>query len=244
MPFDFRWSSSKGRTSPSNDDYAGLAVLRSHALAVVIDGVSSRANSGALAQELCRRIIDKAVESRSLPSEQQARLWLRKTHEEIVQLRLGPAAAAYMIACFDEESVLFTLHAGDCRFGLVGVDGTLDWKTPIHSLATALTPVHEDVLAQAEGRNQLTRTFATRRFAEPEYREWRLAVSSAVVLGTDGFWASTEPETQALACSSEAVGLAFCQEEDSSVLLAAFASSFSVHCPDGTPNLYVKFSEF
>ncbi len=240
MPFTFHWSSSKGRGSANNQDYGGLAIGESYVVAVIVDGVSFRPGSGAVALELSRRVVDKAINSRETPTGEQTLGWLREIHRDVRLLRLASGAAAYLIACFDSNSLVFTIHAGDCRLGLVSACGSVEWQTPIHSLATAVAPIDETLLANAQGRNQLTRSFATRRFCEPEFETWQTEISRAVVLGTDGFWAATTPETQALACRPNGDVPHFSEDEDTSRLLACPSAAFTVHDPDGTPNLYVR----
>jgi len=239
MPFRFNWTSFKGRASAANQDYAGLTVGQTHAVAVIVDGVSARPSSGIVARELSRRFIDKAYEATAVPTEHDALRWLRATHDEIRSLRLGSGAAAYLIACFDHGSLVFTVHAGDCRFGLVQGAGLVDWRTPIHSLATALGPVEERLLTHAAGRNQLTRSFATRRFCEPELQQWHLSIADSAVLGTDGFWAAITPTAQAQACRQQ--GQAQLRaDEDSSMLLASPANAFSIERNGDDENLYVR----
>ncbi|MDR7009325.1 hypothetical protein [Paraburkholderia strydomiana] len=115
----------------------------------------------------------------------------------------------------------------------------MEWKTPVHSLATALGPVDEKALANAEGINQLTRSFATRRFCEPELQQWHLPIPNSAVLGTDGFWAAMTPTAQSQACGQQGE-TQMRAEEDSSMLLASPAEAFSINHNGDEPNIYVK----
>lgn len=189
MTFHWNWCSHTGVTRDENQDHAGIALGDDFLFAVVADGVFSRPNSGDLARALVSGLVDRAIDLDHPPSSAEVMQWVVDAHHKMRTGRPPKSAASFLATVFSRERLQFAVHAGDCRAGIQDEFSEIVWKTPVHSLATALRSLPEDELRTHKARNQLTRTFSTKRFCVPEVTELGCAYEGGAALVTDGYWA-------------------------------------------------------
>lgn len=63
MTFEIEWHSQHGTRTADNRDHAGVSVLGSSFLAIVLDGLTRGPTSGQFAQEIARQMVDRFVTS-------------------------------------------------------------------------------------------------------------------------------------------------------------------------------------
>jgi serine/threonine protein phosphatase PrpC len=196
MRFHWNWWSEKGRERDENQDFAGIAYGSASLFAVLADGVFSRPESGELARNFVCRLVDRAA-SVSAPLNRELVLqWIKEIFLELKCSKKPKSSISFLVAYFSPQRLLFSIHAGDCRAGLIDKAKNIVWKNQVHSLATATVLLTEDELKEHPARNQLTRTFGTKRFIHPELTEIDCEYQEGAVLATDGFWATIPIEEQ------------------------------------------------
>lgn len=223
MTFHWSWHSTKGLERTENQDFAGITCGEDFLVAVIADGVFSRPRSGELARDFVHCVIDRAAFVRTSPKIQDVLEWVRDTFDELKCQTKPKSSISFLIACFSPTHLLFTIHAGDCRVGLASDVTQVVWKNKVHSLATAIESLTEDALREHPARNQLTRTFGTKRFIEPEVTEINCEYAVGAILASDGFWAGLPPRDQEGAFVSDWV-VAKASDDDVSRLLIQWAN--------------------
>jgi serine/threonine protein phosphatase PrpC len=236
MTFHWNWNSTKGRERTENQDFSGIADGEEFLIAVIADGVFSRPGSGELAKDFVQFLVRQAVSINTLPEIQDVLEWVKEAFEELKCETQPKSSISFLVACFSPSHLLFTINAGDCRIGVINDAGQIVWKNNVHSLATATLPLSEDALREHPARNQLTRTFSTKRFVEPEVTHIYCEYPVGAILASDGFWAGLPPKNQHDALVSEGA-VETASEDDVSRLLIGRAN----HCEAGhcTHNFYV-----
>lgn len=202
MPFYWNWYSNAGAARSENQDFAGLVDYGESLFAVIADGVFSRPQSGTLARALVTYLIDRAADSKECPSPEAVSTWVRDAHRHFRNDRAPKSSVSFLAACFSMDQLFYTVHAGDCRLGIVGKSHKVDWITRVHSLATAINPLPEEQLRIHPARAQLTTTFGTKRYSAPTVTEIYCRCNNGATLATDGFWAEVPWPLQHVACSS------------------------------------------
>jgi serine/threonine protein phosphatase PrpC len=237
MTFQWNWHSTKGQERTENQDFAGIAHGEDFLIAVIADGVFSRPRSGELAKDFVHCLVNRAVSTNALPEIQDVLEWVKDTFEELKCETKPKSSISFLVACFSPTHLLFTIHAGDCRAGLANDVRQIVWKNKVHSLATATASLTEDALREHPARNQLTRTFGTKRFIEPEVTNINCKYTVGAILASDGFWAGLLQKDQHAALVGEwAVEKA--SDDDVSRLLIRWAND-NRNNGSGTHNLHV-----
>ncbi|ATQ73631.1 hypothetical protein CR152_03240 [Massilia violaceinigra] len=196
MTFHWNWRSNIGIERHENQDCAGIALGEDYLFAVIADGVFSRPRSGDLARALVTVLVDRAFGLRYQPDSSDVEQWVEDAYHRLRDVRAPRSAASFLAAVFSPQKLLFAVHAGDCRAGIQDKESRIEWKTPVHCLATALEPLSEEELRIHEARNQLTRTFRTKGSCDPQVTELGDEYSHGAALVTDGFWAGLPTSMQ------------------------------------------------
>lgn len=92
MGFDVAWRTRTGRRTADNRDCAGLGVRGDEALCIVLDGSTRGPDSGALARDIARGLIDWFVELESAVTAGALKAKLRDLHQALASRR--PRASA------------------------------------------------------------------------------------------------------------------------------------------------------
>lgn len=203
MAFHWKWCSHAGIARPENQDYAGVAVGDEFIFAVVADGVSSRPRSGQLARSLVSTLVDYAAAKGKTPESSDVLRWTEDAFKKLKREREPKSSTSFLAAVFCRDKLLFSVHAGDCRVGVLDFNLDVEWKTPVHSLATAINNLSEAEICSHPARNQLTRTFGTKRFCIPELIKLECGYKNGALLATDGYWAEIPRDLQKIILSSE-----------------------------------------
>jgi serine/threonine protein phosphatase PrpC len=238
MTFHWNWCSHTGVAREENQDHAGIALSDDFLFAVVADGVFSRPQSGNLARALVANLVDRAIGLDHQPGSAEVVAWVADAHLKMKTGRAPKSAVSFLATVFFRERLQFAVHAGDCRVGIQDSISGIAWKTPVHSLATALRPLPEDELRTHKARNQLTRTFNTKRFCVPEITEFDCAYDGGVVLVTDGYWAGLPLHIQQKYFASTWGADVTC-DDDVSRLAIRWENTSPLRL-GGQDNLYVK----
>jgi serine/threonine protein phosphatase PrpC len=218
MTFHWHWHSQLGSARFENQDYAAIAMHTDFLFAVVADGVFCRPRSGELARQLTHCLIDRAITIDRHPTALEVRHWLSEAFQHLSDPRAPQSSTSFIAACFSPERLLFAVHAGDCRLGVQSESGG-DWKTSVHSLANATRTLTDAELRVHPARNQLTRTFNTKRYSEPELTELGCGYVLGAVLATDGFWAELPIDAQRLAYTPAWQADVTCEDDISRLLI-------------------------
>ena len=194
MAFAIQWQSQQGTRTPDNRDCAGIGIRQTDILAIVLDGSSSGANSGAFAWEIARRMVDWFVSTEQAITAAVLTAQLRATHAELATDFRQDSASYLLIHLGDGQEALI-LHAGDCLVGDCSPTGQVSWLVQPHTLANAVAPMKISELAKDVSRHRLTRSFRSRDFVEPA----TCSISSdktTLLVATDGFWAELDEAQQ------------------------------------------------
>jgi serine/threonine protein phosphatase PrpC len=203
MAFHWNWCSHVGIARPENQDYAGIALGEDFIFAVVADGVFSRPRSGKLAQDLVSTLVDCAAAKNRIPESSDVLQWTEDAFQKLKRDREPKSSTSFLAAVFVREQLLFSVHAGDCRAGVLDSNLDVEWKTPVHSVATAIKTLSEAEICSHPARNQLTRTFGTKRFCIPEVIRLGCDYKNGAILATDGYWAEIPKNLQKIIFSSD-----------------------------------------
>lgn len=238
------WNSQKGTRTPGNQDFAGIGRCGDITLVMLADGASLRAQSGALAAALVRRVVDSFVAATGQTGPDDIVHWLRACHAALAP-QFPRASASYVIACIDTNGAGFSLHAGDCLLGYVHGRYPVRWLLRPHTLANALEDLDLAALANEAGRHRLTRGFRARAFMTPALTLLE-ASGDAMLLASDGFWAEIDREGQSQMIAGQHVP-PVARADDCSVLCLrppSEGAECQIHTAgDGIDNLYVAESE-
>lgn len=238
MGFIWHWFTKAGSTRHENQDYSGIAQWGDSLFAIITDGVSSCPDSGHLACALTRYLVDQVIANDDPPTSADITCYLKEGFTSLKQSCSPNASAAFLAAYFSADKLMYTVHAGDCRIGLKSDEGPIAWMTEVHSLANAITPLEEDSLRVHPARNQLTRSFGTRRYKAPDITTLACEYVEGVALATDGFWAGLPVHNQHAAFSEDWAG-PHDNEDDVSRLIIRWSHSTQTWAEDSA-GIYVK----
>jgi serine/threonine protein phosphatase PrpC len=188
------WLSQVGKRTSDNRDCGGIGIRTDEALCVVVDGSTTAPDSGVLARQIVRDMVDWYVASDEAISAESLIAQLRQVHGTLS--RLHPrASASYAIAHIRAENTLHVMHAGDCLVGRRDRTEKIEWLNQPHTLANAIGHVAVAAIAELTARHRLTRSFRAREFLVPDAME--LNIEKELVVATDGFWAELGKQDQA-----------------------------------------------
>lgn len=193
MGFDVAWRTRAGRRTADNRDCAGLGVRGDEALCIVLDGSTRGADSGALARDIARGLVDWFVELESAVTAGALKAKLRDLHQALAPRR-PRASASYALVHLNGSGDGLALHAGDCLLGRVRA-GRAEWLLRPDTLANAFVDLDIAAIAADPARHRLTRSFRPREFMPPSALP--LEDERDLVLATDGFWADLPDPEQA-----------------------------------------------
>lgn len=201
MGFEVAWRTQAGRRTADNRDCAGLGVRGDEALCVILDGSTRGPDSGALARDLARELVDWFVELGGPVTAETLQARLHDLHRALASRR-PRASASYALVHLNTAGEGLALHAGDCLLGRAG-DGHAEWLSRPDTLANAFADLDIAALAADPARHRLTRSFRPREFMPPS----RLTLDGAddLILATDGFWADLPDAGQARFLAGEDV---------------------------------------
>jgi serine/threonine protein phosphatase PrpC len=193
MAVHFRWRSQIGTRTSDNRDCAGIGIRGEEALCILLDGSSTGRDSGALARQIARGLVDGYVASDETVDAGRLREWLHEVHRRL-SVQHPQASASYLLLHLKGPDGILALHAGDCLLGRRKAEGGIDWLCQPHTLANATADAPIPVIADLPTRHLLTRSFRAREFMAPQV----LALSGEreLVIATDGFWAELSPQDQ------------------------------------------------
>jgi len=188
MAFQYQWHSLQGSFTYDNRDYHGVIEHMGRTLHIVLDGSTRGPNGGELAQQLKACLIKgfSAIEE-AFSAENICEI-LKEAHNDL-RHQFPADSASYLIMLETGHDHIITVHAGDCRLGKLKEDQSVEWLTNVHSLANAIAPLSDAKLAIHPNRHQLTRSFRSRGFIEPERNQFSLLPNENFLMVTDGFWA-------------------------------------------------------
>lgn len=238
MGFQWAWVSKAGIVRNENQDYAGILLHDEFLFAVIADGVSSKEKSGELAAKFTTVLVDRAATLDRPPTGDEVAQWVLDAFHQFRRRETVLASVAFLAACFSHEQINFTVHAGDCRIGVRNEHDQVEWKTPVHSLATAIKQLDDNDLRSHPARNQLTRTFGNKRFKEPEIIQLNHEYVGGAALATDGFWACLPIEAQQNAFNAVWHCDESCEDDTSRLLIRPVEEQSENICFG--ENLYVR----
>lgn len=194
MGIDVCWHSKQGRGTDDNRDFCGIGLRDDDALCIVLDGVTSGANSGEFSRLIARNLIDWFIAAGKV-NQDGIIDQLRNIHAHLMP-SFSKDSASYVIALIEYKGRVQLLHAGDCLAGLCKETSVIEWHVHPHTLANAITDMPIAEIAASPLRNLLTRSFRAREFMMPDCGELFLQGDNALILATDGFWAELNQERQ------------------------------------------------
>ena len=146
-----------------------------------------------------------------------------------------------MILLDTHNGQLMTAHVGDCRLGKIGQEKSIEWMTKAHSLANALSELSEAELVAHPNRHQLTRSFKSQRFVEPEYGQFTFQLDDNLIVATDGFWAEMNAMEQSELLEGGYTPIGLKRDDRSCLSLKAIPQAGEVHQIQNLENIYVRF---
>lgn len=193
---EYVWHSRHGKLTPDNRDYCGIAEANGTILCILADGATSCPAGGDFAKALVCYLLEGFLRLRQPTSIDGMIGLLLEAHAGL--RRKHPAdSASYIITLLGEGSTVTTLHAGDCRLGRLTDQGTIQWLTPVHTLANAVHDLDVQVLRRSPDRHLLTRSFRARHFQVPDSTIHEFDESDkGLLIASDGFWADLPEDEQ------------------------------------------------
>jgi serine/threonine protein phosphatase PrpC len=195
MFFNAQWLTHKGRVTDDNQDYCGVALRKDAALYLVVDGSSQSSQSGELAHVFIRKIADRFVKQPFLTDAHHVALVINELATNLKGIYPAGRLSFLVLLHFDNDKI-FTLHAGDCRLGLMLGNQCIEWLSRPHTSANAIDEIEDVVLAKLDERHILTRSFRTGRQCEIEINQYDINKGQKFLIATDGYWAELELSQQ------------------------------------------------
>lgn len=196
MACDIEWITYKGTITKTNQDYCGIAIRDDHVLYCVVDGSSRNDQSGSLANEFVKALMDKFVEKAEINSVNSIISLLNELSEKFKTSH--PAGRlSFLILFYSGCEEISAIHAGDCRMGKIKSDNLIIWLTRVHTLANALKDIEEAELRKRDDRHVLTRNFRPGRPCDPEVTRVTVVREDTYIMSTDGLWADLNAEQKA-----------------------------------------------
>jgi serine/threonine protein phosphatase PrpC len=194
MGIDISWHSQAGKRTKDNRDCGGVGIRAGEALCIVLDGSTTAPNSGALAWQLVREMVDWYVVYDEAITTESLIARLRQSHGTLSR-QYPQASASYMIVHIQSQVAILGLHAGDCLLGRRDGTDKIKWLNQPHTLANATELISVATIAGLPTRHRLTRSFRAREFTPPD--AVTLKIEKELVVATDGFWAELNAQEQA-----------------------------------------------
>jgi len=242
MGIAISWRSQIGTRTDDNRDYGGVGLRGDEALCIVLDGSTKGPNSGALARQITRALIDWYVSTDQEITAETLTAKMRGIHAALCKAHPRDSAS-YMIVHVPSPHTILVMHAGDCLLGQVEKDGGITWMCQPHTLANIVGPIPVPELARLAVRHRLTRSFRPREFMPPDVTQMNIQKDSLLVLGTDGFWADLSAREQNHFLDGESVSMAAEGDDRSALCIRILddATDSVVHNSQfGAENFYVK----
>jgi len=183
------WFSHKGQTREHNSDACAVLIKPSYILAIIGDA-SEKGNQGS---EYVMAWITSVVKTLSIedgPSCGGILTVMKEIHQQLRLRSCFSSARACWSALFidHKNEKIWTFSCGDCRVGIEDEDGTIEWRTTVHSQANwkgeEFLPEH----AKMPCRHQVTRSLNVKRFVDPDVTEIEYNPQGRWILATDGYW--------------------------------------------------------
>ena len=185
-----------GQRTDDNRDVLLTELNHGIALYMLVDGSSSRAQSGEFAKHLVESITHGF---QALTPEQVSASKIKETLIGLLkasQLQVRqtyPAASASLNMVAITGSVALTLYLGDCLLGRLNKQQKIKWLTQPHC---SQGHIEIEKLALIPERNLLTKSAKARRFESPQWKVIALRQDQKLILASDGFWADLTPSQQ------------------------------------------------
>lgn len=243
MAVEIVWRSERGTLTCDNRDCCGVGLRDESALAIVLDGSTSGANSGEFARAIARDLIDWFISSEQV-TPQTVTDRLQEIHGDL-STNYRKDSASLVIALVESDGATQILHSGDCLAGTCQGPTDITWQAQPHTLANVTGDLSVADIAQTPVRHRLTRSFRSREFAAPDVSEIRLEEEQDLVLATDGFWAELSRDTQARFLEGDEVPDGNHQERDdcSALILRQVAGRANAVSGEAFGNLYIGDAE-
>lgn len=181
------WFSKKGSTRAQNSDACAVFYNQSYAFAIIGDA-SEKGNHGReYLMQWMSSVVDSVFIETSLNCESIIGI-MKKEHEKLRTQFVSSRACWGALFIDHKTEKTWTFSCGDCRVGIEHYDGSVEWLTPVHSLANWRGEEFTNEHAWSSCRHQVTRTLKSKRFAAPAVLENKYDIKSNWILATDGYW--------------------------------------------------------
>jgi serine/threonine protein phosphatase PrpC len=188
MGLNVTWTSRRGRAREDNRDAGGLLHSGPITFAVILDA-SNRGPKGA---EFGRQWIKHVLDAVAAVAGTDPTIVLSAMRDAHSLLRSSyPCEVASYSALLLRHDLhkAWAIACGDCRIGSKREpDGTIEWLTPVHTLANKTGEPFTTEHALSPERHTLTRSLNARRFACPDIIELDINAIQCWLLATDGYW--------------------------------------------------------
>jgi serine/threonine protein phosphatase PrpC len=216
MGISISWRGVRGQRTKDNRDWCGVGLQATSALCALLDGSTSGPASGELARQVAEVLADWFTTEVDVTSEKIVDR-IRALHDGLA-CRFRQDSASLLIAHVDIDGSAILLNVGDCVAG-VNASGEIAWKTRPHTLANPVRDLPIQEISVSPLRHHLTRSFRSREFQTPDEYELLLKEDEALVLATDGFWASLDAEAQSNFFDNLDLGNAACDDDCSALFI-------------------------
>ena len=185
-----------GQRTADNRDALLAELNHGVALYMLVDGSSSRAQSGEFAKHLVESIKHGfqalAPDQLSASKIKETLIGLLKSSQLQVR-QTYPAASASLNMVAITGSFALTIYLGDCLLGRLNKQQKIKWLTQPHC---SQGYIEIEKLALIPERNLLTKSVKARRFESPQWKVLALRQDQKLILASDGFWADLTPSQQ------------------------------------------------
>ncbi len=182
-----------GQRTADNRDALFAELNHGIALYMLVDGSSSRAQSGEFAKHLVESIKHgfQALTPEQVSSSKikETLIGLLKVSQQQAR-QAYPAASASLNMVAITGSVALTVYLGDCLLGRLNKRQKIKWLTQPHC---SQGHIEIEKLALIPERNLLTKSVKSRRFESPQWKVLALKNNQKLLLASDGFWADLTP---------------------------------------------------
>ncbi|WP_454753815.1 hypothetical protein [Cupriavidus necator] len=187
MTLHGEWTSKKGPSRAENRDAGGLLQNNQMTLAVVVDA-SERGPHGAMFGRLWIKNLFIRATDFVEPNATALVQAMEHAHAMLRSAYPSEVAAYSALLLRHDLGTGWALGCGDCRVGKADSADSIDWLTPVHTVANMTGAPFTAEHAGMPERHTLTRSLKAKRFVSPDVTVVDLSSNQQWVLSTDGYW--------------------------------------------------------
>ena len=189
-----QWFSKKGAARDRNSDACAVYSNENYCIAIIGDASETGSYGREFVIKWMASVVDKVANEAVLNCE--VILCIMKAAHQKLRFTFISSRACWSALFIDHQNEkTSTFSCGDCRIGKEIENGIIMWLTPVHTMANWSGEEFLQEHALSDCRHRVTRTLNSKRFVEPEIREFAYQAQAIWILATDGYWIEQKMES-------------------------------------------------